>query len=111
MQPSQPEWQVNLLNPARIISDKNQVDSLIRLLKNTEIYFPAHPSRIWEAQMLIISTDNDTLKIEIDKTSNNGTVIYTATNEWRKDYLGYYLEKIVDFKIPTYADTATNRFK
>ncbi len=55
--------------------------------------------------MIIISADRDSFQIEIHKTENNGTDIYTLTNEWRKDPIGDYLEKITSFSNPVYGDT------
>ena len=59
--------------------------------------------------MIIYNSDQDSLEIEIDQTENNGTVIYTSTNEWRKDALGKYLEKLTVYKKPVYSDTSTTK--
>lgn len=105
LQPSDSKYDVNLVASDKIIYDKNQIDTLTHFLQNSEVYFPTHPSRIWETKMLFITTSNDTLEIEINKTSNNGTVIYTASNDWRKDDIGNYLERITNYKKPVFGDT------
>jgi hypothetical protein len=110
LQPSEPNWKINLVGKNFIISDNNQIDTLTSLLKKVEVYFPGHPSRIWETKMIIVSSDKDSFEIEINKTSNNGSVIYTKTNEWRKDEIGNYLEKITNYSKPIYSDTSTTKF-
>jgi hypothetical protein len=107
LEPSAPNWQVNLIGTVKTISNKEEIDSLINWLQNTDVYFPSHPSRIWETKMLIISSDQDTVEIKIEETENNGTDIYTSTNEWRKDQIGRYLQKITSYKLPVYSDRKT----
>ena len=106
LQPSAPAWEVNLTSLNKSIYDKNQIDSLVYLLQRAEVYFPSHPSRIWETKIIFITSLNDSLEIEINKTSNDWTIIHTPTNEWRKDEIGYFLEKITQYKKPLLADTA-----
>lgn len=110
LQPSEPNWQVNLTSKDFIISDKKQIETIINLLQSTEIYFPTHPSRIWETKMIFISAEKENFQIEINQTENNGTVIYTPTNKWRKDAIGDYLVKMVSYIKPVYSDTSTIRF-
>ena len=110
LQPSEPNWEVNLVGKDFFILNKKQIDTLIDLLKNVEVYFPGHPSRIWETKMVFISSQKDSFEIKIHQTQNNGTVIYTPTNEWRKDAIGDYLAKLILYKKPVYSDTSTSRF-
>ena len=109
LRPSEPNWKVNLTDKDFTISNQKQIDTIIDLLQNVEVYFPGHPSRIWETKMIFISLQKDTFEIEINQTENNGTVIYTASNEWRKDAIGPYLEKIMSYRIPVYSDTSTTK--
>jgi hypothetical protein len=110
LQPSEPNWEVNLAGKDFIISNKKQIDTIINLLQNVEVYFPGHPSRIWESKMIFISSQKDSFEIKIHQTENNGTVIYTSTNEWRKDAIGDYLAKLISYRKPAYSDTSTTRF-
>lgn len=110
LQPSEPNWEVNLAGKDLIISNKKQIDTIINLLQNAEVYSPGHPSRIWETKMIFISSQKDSFEIKIHQTENNGTVIYTPTNEWRKDAIGDYLAKLVSYRKPVYSDTSTSRF-
>ena len=110
LQPSKPNWEVNLTGKDFVISDKNQIDTLINLLQKVELYSPGHPLRIWETKMIVISSQKDSFDIEIRQTKNNGTVIHTSTNEWRKDAVGDYLAKIISYRKPVYSDTATTKF-
>jgi hypothetical protein len=110
IKPSKPNWEVNLTGKDFIISDKKQIETIINLLRSTEIYFPAHPSRIWETKLVFTSQQKEIFEIEIHQTENNGTVIYTPTNEWRKDSIGEYLAKLVSYIKPVYSDTSTTKF-
>lgn len=109
LQPSLPNWKVNLVGKDFIISDKQQIDTITQLLRKTHIYIPVHPSRVWETKMIFITTTKDTFEIQINKTDNdyNGTYIETPTNEWRQDEIGRYLEKVTQYHQPVYGDTAT----
>ena len=109
LQPSEPNWEVNLASKNFIITNKNQIDTIINLLQNVEAYFPGHPSRIWETKMIFVSLQKDSFGIKIHQTENNGTVIYTPSNEWRKDKMGPYLEKIISYRKPVYSDTSTTK--
>lgn len=109
LQPSLPDWKVNLVGRDLIISSKPQIDTITRLLRNANVYFPSHPMRIWETKMILISTTRDTFEIEVHKTSNDGTTFETPTNRWRKDELAGYLEQITEHRQPVYSDTSTNR--
>jgi hypothetical protein len=97
LRPSAPGWKVNLVGKNYIITDKKQIDSLLHLFKKVEVYFPNHPTRIWETQLVFKTAAGDSLKIEVKNTDNNGTVIYTPTNKWRIDDAGPYLERITQY--------------
>lgn len=103
LQPSQPEWDVNLSDSIINISDKGQIDYIISLLKKTDIYIPNHPDRIWETKITLVTEGKDSLALRIDKTQNNGTVIYEAENRFRKDELAEYLEKITNYTVPKFS--------
>lgn len=109
LQPSSPDWKVNLVGGDFIISDKQQIDTITQFLKHANVYFPSHPMRIWETKMMLITTTRDTFEIEVHKTSNNGTTFETPTNRWRKDEMAAYLEQITKHREPVYSDTSTNR--
>ena len=47
--------------------------------------------------MILITSANDSIFLKVHKAENNGTVIYSSGNEWRKDEVGLYLEGIVNF--------------
>ena len=108
--PSKPNWEVNLVNKKFSIRDKKEIDTLLGFLQKTTVYFPSHPLRIWETKLIIISRNKDSLEIEIHQNKNNGTVIYTPTNEWRKDEIGNYLERLTNYIKPAYSDTSTTKF-
>ena len=110
LQPSEPNWEVNLVGKDFLIFNKKQIDTITGMLQKAEVYFPGHPSRIWETKMVVITSDEDSFKIEIHQTENNGTDIYAPTNEWRKDPIGNYLEKITSYRKPVYSDTSTTKF-
>ena len=109
LQPSEPNWEVNLTGKDFVIYNKKQIDTIINFLQNAEVFFPEHPSRIWETKMIFVSLQKDTFEIKIHQTENNGTVIYSPSNEWRKDAIGTYLEKIISYRKPVYSDTSTTK--
>src|SRR6201986_3931018 len=76
--PSEPGYAVNLTD--NIISGFSEEERghILSLLKQVEIYFPNHPMRDWETDVLFVTKDNDSLVVRVEKTSNNGTVIYTT---------------------------------
>jgi len=103
LRPSLPDWQVNLTDSLVVISDKRQIADITNLLKKVNAYFPNHPIRIWESDLILISKDNDSVWLHIDKTENNGTIITSSSNSYyRKDELADYLEKVTDFKKPSF---------
>jgi hypothetical protein len=108
LQPSLPNWKVNLVSRDFVISGKQQIDIITQLLRKTKSYTPSHPIRVWETNMLLLTTANDTFKINVIKTTNdyNGTYIQTTTNQWRIDEIGDYLEKLTKYRQPVYSDTA-----
>jgi len=103
LQPSQPEWQVNLTDSSINVFNKYEIYHIIDLLQKTEIYYPNHPTRIWETKMIFITTDGDSLTLKIEKTENNGTVIYSRDKKFRKDELAKFLEKITNFTSPHFS--------
>ena len=109
LQPSEPNWDVNLVGSNFVIVNRKQIDTIMSMLQNVDVYFPTHPTRIWETKLIIVSAERDSLKIEINQTDNNATVIYFPTNDWRKDPLGAFLERITSYNKPVYSDTATTR--
>jgi hypothetical protein len=100
LQPSLPGWEVNLTDSVIIIFDKVQINNLLDLLKETDLYIPSHPARIWEVKMTLVTIDNDSLSLKVEKTENNGTVINTHDNKFRKDELAKYLERISGYTTP-----------
>jgi hypothetical protein len=98
--PSTPEWEVNLTDSPNVISDTNTINQLLDYLRKTEVYFPGHPMRIWETKLIFITTANDSISFNIQRTKNNGTDIYTPGDQWRKDEMGPYLERIVNYHHP-----------
>jgi hypothetical protein len=108
LQPSLPNWKVNLVRRDFIITDKQQIDTITQLLRKTHIYTPSHPTRVWEANMIFITTASDTFKMQVNKTTNNnnGTYIKTPTNVWRIDEIGHYLERLTKYRQPVFGDKA-----
>ena len=100
LQPSLPDWDVNLTEASLNIDSRNQIDNITALLKETEIYYPNHPKRIWESKIILITNENDSLILRVEKTENNGTIIYSNENRFRKDKLAEYLESITNFTKP-----------
>jgi hypothetical protein len=98
--PSEPDWEVNLTDSPELIKVSNKINKIMDYLRKTEVYFPNHPRRIWETELIFITTGNDSIYLKIQKTDNNGTVIYTSDNQWRKDEIAEYLERIVEFSKP-----------
>lgn len=94
------DWEVNLTDSPELINDTNKINKIMGYLRKTEAYFPSHPRRIWETELIFITTGNDSISFNIQKTDNNGTVIYSPDNEWRKDEIAEYLEGIVNFSKP-----------
>ena len=52
---------------------------------------------------------NKKLNRKLNELSYNGSVIYTSTNEWRKDEIGSYLERVTQYNKPVYSDTSTTK--
>ena len=99
LQPSLPGWEVNLTDSTVVISGKNQIDSISNLLHNTEVYFANRYSRIWETTMFLVTKENDSLLLKIEKTENE-TDITTPGNKFKNYTLGAYLEKLTGYKAP-----------
>lgn len=100
LQPSQPEWNVNLVDSTVHIENKNKIEYLIDLLHKTEVYSPNHPTRIWEVKLIIITVNNDSIPIKIEKVENKGAVVYSKRGKFKKDGLAEYLEAVVNFNQP-----------
>lgn len=98
--PSQPEWNVNLTDSSVTILNKTEIDKISNLLKETEVFYPNHPLRVWETSMIFIAEDNDSLILKIEKTENNGVVIFSQNKKYRKDELAKYLENLTMFTSP-----------
>jgi hypothetical protein len=98
--PSTPDWEVNLTDSPVVISDTSIINQLLEYFRKTEVYFPGHPMRIWETKLIFITNGNDSISFDIQRTKNNGTDIYATNDEWRKDEIGPYLEKIVNYHHP-----------
>jgi hypothetical protein len=109
LRPSEPNWKVNFVGKDFFLFERKQIDTIVHLLQKVEIYSQSHPIRIWETKMIIYSSNQDSFEIEINQTENNGTVIYTPTNEWRKDEIGNYLKRLTYYKKPVYSDTSTTK--
>lgn len=94
-----------------MISGRQQIDTVVQLLRKAEVYSVNHPSRVWETKMILITTAGDTLTIQVNQTDNeyNGTTFETSSSMWRKDELGSYLEKLTKYRQPVYSDTSTQR--
>ncbi len=105
--PSEPDWKVNLVGKNFKIANKQQIDTITRLLRTTSLYTPSHPIRIWETKMKFITTSDDTFELTINKNNNdyNGTVIQTPFNNYRMDEIAGYLEKVTNYRQPVYGDS------
>lgn len=101
--PSTPDWDVNLTDTVTLISDTGEIHEILGLLRKTDVYIPGHPLRIWETKLIFVTSGNDSIPFKIQRTENNGTDIYAPNDEWRKDELGPYLEKIVKYRGPVRA--------
>lgn len=106
LQPSLPDYKANLTGKDFIILNKKQIDTIVQLLRKTNMYFPSHPMRVWETKMIITTATKDALELSIHQTTDDGTVIYTPTNNWRQDDIGSYLEKLTKYSEPVYGDSA-----
>jgi hypothetical protein len=103
IEPSKPEWEVNLTDSILAISNISQIDYIVGLLKNTNIYSPGHSGTIWETKMILIDDDNDSIFLRLTKTENQGMAIYTSDNNFRKDEIADYLERIANFTTPQFS--------
>jgi hypothetical protein len=103
IEPSKPEWEVNLTDSILPISNIFQIDSIVGLLKNANIYTPGHSGTIWETKMILIDERNDSVFLRLIKTEKQGTAIYTSDNNFRKDEIAVYLERITNFTTPKFS--------
>jgi energy-coupling factor transporter transmembrane protein EcfT len=100
LQPSQPAWEVNLVDSVVKIENKKDIEYLLSLLHKTEIYSPNHPIRIWEVKLIFVTGDNDSIPLKIEKVEKSETVIYSKQGSFKKKGLAEYLETIVHFYKP-----------
>lgn len=100
LKPSQPGWDVNLTDAVFVIDGRATIDSIVTLLKSCEVHIPTHPDRKWETYMTFFTTDGDSVKIRVQQSSNNGTILYQARNDLRKDELQPLLERLTKFRVP-----------
>lgn len=100
LQPSQPKYKCNLVDTTVKIENKDKVEYLLNLLRNTEIYSPNHGLGTWEVNLILVKVDTDSLLIKIEKLENGETVIYSKRGNYKKDGLAEYLEAIVNFSLP-----------
>jgi hypothetical protein len=100
LRPSSPGWEVNLTDSVLIITDRSQIDSIHTLLKGSYVYSAMHPSLVWETDMVFVLANKDSVVINIEKSSNDGTIINNGTNNWQKNEVGDYLEKITSYSHP-----------
>lgn len=85
------------------------IDTLSKLLSETQAYFPNHPMQIWETSVVIVTNEKDTLKLNVSKTKNNGTVVSSQSGEYRKDNLDEYLERLTFFKEPAFSKDSQDK--
>ena len=107
--PSAPNSKINLVSSMQIINNKKEIDSILALLRTTEIYFHNRRFSVWQTKLIFVMANNDSLGLEIHKKDDNETVVYTENDEWRKDEVGVYLETITKFRKPFYGDTLTSQ--
>lgn len=100
LQPSQPHWEVNLVDSEVTVINKSQIEYLSKLLQNVEVYFPNHPVRIWETRLIFVTADNDSLPLKIEKIEKNEAVIYTQHGKFKRNDLAEFLEEVVKFNKP-----------
>jgi hypothetical protein len=103
IEPSKPEWEVNLTDSILPISNISHIESIVGLLRSTNIYTPGHSGTIWETKMILIAEDNDSIFLTLNKTENQGTAIYTSDDSFRKDEIADYLERIANFTTPQFS--------
>lgn len=104
LRPSTPGWKVNLTNSEFIIQDKNQIKSICNFLHKSNLYFPQHPNRVWETDMILYARDGESLLLKISKSENNGTSITAPHAELRNDDLDEYLETVTNYIMPQNGD-------
>lgn len=107
--PSKPNSKINLVSSTQIINNKKEIDNILTLLRRTEIYFQNRRFSVWQTKLILVTANNDSLRLEIHKKDDEETVIYTPNSEWRKDEIGIYLETITKFRGPYYGDTLTSQ--
>jgi len=106
LQPNLPDWKVNLTDTTKFILEASTIDSIIHLLRKSDVVIFHHPTGIWETKLSLISTTNDTLILTVWKTHNNGTII---NDSFRNDRLGDYLNTLMNFREAVYGKGATHK--
>ena len=108
LKPSEPGWEVNLTDSCFIITNKNQIDTIVNLLRHCDVFIANHPARKWETEMVLVTGDQETLSLQIQMTDNNGTDIYGPAGEFRQDVLKGVLESITKYSTPFKGSAADN---
>lgn len=109
LQPSSPEWKVNLTSSVFVDTSKTEVEYIVGQLRKAEFYTNGHSAKIWETTAILITENKDSFFLKIDKAPYQGTGIYSMQNAFRNDELGEYLEKITGFKEADYSDRYKNQ--
>ncbi len=100
LRPSQPKWEVNLIDTVVEIQEGLKTRHLISLLKNTTVSVPNHANRVWEVEILLIMQVSDTVVIRVERLEGYGAVIYSKRGEFKRDSLAEYLEQITNYSRP-----------
>ena len=97
IQPSLPGWKVNLTDSILIVYDKGKVDTITKMLRESQVYFPNRYLDVWKTTIILISKRNDSLSLKIERTTNETDI----NNQFRNDKLGAYLEKMTSYTSPS----------
>jgi hypothetical protein len=98
--PSQPEWEVNLVDTSIIITNDIATKDILSFLQNSNLYSPSHPIRKWETNIILFTTSNDSVSVRIVRLQDGETIIYSNKGIFRNDELAPYLEKLFQFSKP-----------
>lgn len=93
--PPVPGQKLNLTGSAVTISDQGVIDSVSQYLNNTQVYFANRPAKVWETNLILVSTNRDSLNLNIEYNADGQTKIRSGLNEYRNDQLGAYLPKVL----------------
>ena len=105
--PSEPNWKVNLTDSPVIVMEQNNIDTIANLLRNVSSYYPSHPTRIWETQMILFWDSSDSIITLINQTDDEGTSININGSVYENSKLGAFLEVLTNYKTPNYSKNAT----